>query len=90
MVFQLKMIFLKSYRRRDLNLTGAYRLDSRPTLQEVQVAFRFAKITGFIGSISLTVVMIVIWPLIMMFGVSVMNSTSFYQWVSIHEINMFL
>ncbi|XP_053394381.1 uncharacterized protein LOC128555605 [Mercenaria mercenaria] len=75
---------------KDLNLTGAYRLDSRPSLEEVQVAFKFAKIAGFIGAITLTVIMIVIWPLIMMFGVSVMSLNSFYQWVAVSKVWAFL
>ena len=66
---------------RDLDLIEAYRLDSRPSLHKVQQVFKFAKIVGFAGSITLTVILILIWPLIMMYGIPVLNFDSFYTWV---------
>ena len=66
---------------RDLNLEGAYRLDNRPSLAAVQKAFRGAKITALVGSMVLTVILILIWPSVMV-AVSVMSRTSFFQWVS--------
>ncbi|XP_060592204.1 uncharacterized protein LOC132746937 [Ruditapes philippinarum] len=74
----------------DLHLTGASRLNNRPTLEEVQVAFKFAKKVGFIGSISSTAMLIVLWPLIMVIGVSVMDFNSFYQWVTVSKVWAFI
>ncbi|KAL4238295.1 hypothetical protein ACF0H5_003007 [Mactra antiquata] len=75
---------------KDLNLTGAYRLDSRPSLEDVQKTFKKAKYVAFFGSISLTVLIIFIWPIIMIFGVSVMSYTSFFQWVTLSKVWAFL
>ncbi|XP_060608093.1 uncharacterized protein LOC132760193 [Ruditapes philippinarum] len=75
---------------KDLHLIGAYRLDNRPSLVEVQEAFKVTKIAGFIGSIALTVILIVIWPLIMIYGIPVLDFDSFNTWVGVSKVWAFL
>lgn len=74
---------------KDLNLTGAYRLDNRPSLRDVSRAFRSAKFVAVVGSLALSVLLIVIWPCIMI-GISVMSFNSFYQWVTVSKVWAFL
>ncbi|XP_053394386.1 uncharacterized protein LOC128555607 [Mercenaria mercenaria] len=75
--------------QKDLNIAGAYRLDNRPSLKDVHKAFNGAKYVAFVGSITLTIMLVVIWPCIMV-GVSVMSFDSFNQWVTVSKIWAFL
>ncbi|KAL3875049.1 hypothetical protein ACJMK2_037988 [Sinanodonta woodiana] len=53
---------------KDLNLSGAHRLDNRPTLMDVQRAFRGAKYLASIGSISVSIILVIVWPSFMVLG----------------------
>lgn len=66
---------------RELNLSGAHQLDNRPTLQEVSDTFRAARLLANIGSLVLTVVLVLVWPAFMVL-VRVMSREEFTHWVS--------
>jgi len=65
---------------RELKLAGAYRLDSRPPLPEVQAAFRSSRLLAVCASLVLSFVLVVLWPSIMA-AVGVMSSGQFFHWV---------
>ncbi|KAH3853911.1 hypothetical protein DPMN_096449 [Dreissena polymorpha] len=77
----VKICFILHSFDRDLNLVGAYRLDNRPPLVEVQAAFRSAKYVAFVASLVLSAFLVFIWPSIMV-AVHVMAYEAFYSWVS--------
>jgi hypothetical protein len=62
-------------------LFGSEKLDNRPDLDEVEKTFRSAKYTAIIGAISLTLVLIIIWPAIMS-AVGILSLAGFTTWVS--------
>jgi hypothetical protein len=66
---------------RELQITGAHRLDNRPSLSEVAETFRSAKIIAYVGASILTFILIILWPSCML-TVDVMNQSQFSQWVS--------
>ncbi|KAK6177025.1 hypothetical protein SNE40_015215 [Patella caerulea] len=69
---------------KDLNLTGAHQLDNRPSLDEVAKTFKYAKLLAVGGSVTLTMILVVIWPCIMV-AVEVMSLSSFKGWVSLSD-----
>ena len=66
---------------RELNLSGAHRLDNRPSLSDVQQAFKRATTMAFTCSISTSLVLVIIWPASMV-AVGVMDLDQFVGWVS--------
>ncbi len=66
---------------RDLGLSQAYKLDSRPELRDVSKAFKSARLAAFIGAPLLTVVLVIVWPAAMV-AVGVMDLSGFRHWVS--------
>ncbi|XP_052271715.1 uncharacterized protein LOC127872425 [Dreissena polymorpha] len=70
---------------KDLNLVGAYRLDNRPPLLEVQAAFRSAKYVAFVASLVLSAFLVVVWPSIMV-AVNVMAYEAFHSWVTLSKV----
>ena len=75
-------ICVYSQKSRDLKLTKANKLDNRPSLQDVNNAFKLTKLIAYAGSISLTCILIILWPAVMS-AVGVMELYHFTQWVSI-------
>ncbi|KAK3604602.1 hypothetical protein CHS0354_027455, partial [Potamilus streckersoni] len=73
----------------DLNLSGAHRLDNRPTLMDVQRAFRGAKYLASIGSISVSIILVIVWPSFMVLA-DVMSFNAFSQWVQVSKVWAFL
>lgn len=65
---------------RELNLTGICRLNNRPSLQEVQKAFRSTSILSYSVSLTLSAVLVLIWPAAMV-GVGAMSLEQFTGWV---------
>ena len=66
---------------RELNLSGAHRLDNRPSLLDVQTAFKRATNMAYSCSITTSLVLVVIWPACMV-AVGVMDLSAFVGWVS--------
>ena len=67
--------------RRDLRLVGANKLDNRPELSEVAHTFRNARLASYVGALSLTAILIIIWPAIATVT-KVMQLAEFTLWVS--------
>lgn len=65
---------------RDLNLDGANRLDNRPSLAEVAKAFRSPRIISYVGALSLTFLLVLLWPAVATVA-GVMNLGAFSAWV---------
>ncbi|XP_021366508.1 urea-proton symporter DUR3-like [Mizuhopecten yessoensis] len=65
---------------KDLNITGAHHLDSRPALSEVERTFRSSKILAYAGGIIGSILLIVVWPLSLI-PVGVMDRSDFHHWV---------
>ena len=65
---------------RDLRLTGANRLDNRPSLPDVASAFRGARLVSYIGATSMTLILVILWPAIATV-VGVMDLPEFTAWV---------
>ncbi|XP_041377330.1 urea-proton symporter DUR3-like [Gigantopelta aegis] len=73
----------------DLNLTGVHQLDNRPSLVDVEKAFKLAKYVAIIGSITLSIVLIIIWPSIMV-TVGVMSPKQFFGWATLSQVWAFI
>ncbi|KAK7450506.1 hypothetical protein BaRGS_00039937, partial [Batillaria attramentaria] len=67
---------------KELNLSGAHQLDNRPSLQEVAATFRFARLMANIGSVTLALTMIVLWPALMV-AIETMTRSQFTGWVNL-------
>ncbi|XP_064598785.1 uncharacterized protein LOC135465474 [Liolophura sinensis] len=74
---------------RELNLTGVQKIDNRPSLSEVHKTFRVARLVATAGAISLTVILVIIWPLILV-ALQVMDRQTFTGWVNLTEVFGFL
>ncbi|KAH9514149.1 urea active transporter [Bulinus truncatus] len=75
--------------QKDLQISGSHRLDNRPSLQDVQKAFRRAKVMAYFLSTTFTVVLVIAWPAFMT-TIDVMTLTQFTGWVRVSEIWVWL
>ncbi|BFZ23564.1 hypothetical protein BsWGS_26603 [Bradybaena similaris] len=71
--------------QKELNLYGSHRLENRPSLKEVQTAFKGAKYLAYSSSTIVSCVMVILWPAVMV-AAGVMSSSQFYGWVKLAEI----
>ncbi|RUS77237.1 hypothetical protein EGW08_014990 [Elysia chlorotica] len=75
--------------QKELNLSGAHRLDNRPSLLDVQHAFKRATTMAFSCSITISLILVIIWPASMV-AVGVMDLGAFEGWVKLSEVWAFL
>ncbi|KAG1693505.1 Urea-proton symporter DUR3 [Nymphon striatum] len=69
---------------RELNISGANKLDNRPSLDDVERCFQSAKWVAYIGALVLTLGLIVLWPASMV-AAGVLQENGFTHWVNIAE-----
>ncbi|XP_064611598.1 uncharacterized protein LOC135475601 [Liolophura sinensis] len=74
---------------RDLRLTSLQQLDNRPALEEVEKTFRGAKLLAYIGAMSISLVLVIIWPAAMT-AVGTMNLEQFNHWVQLAKVLAFI
>ncbi|KAK0061332.1 urea-proton symporter DUR3, partial [Biomphalaria pfeifferi] len=74
---------------KELHLTGSHRLDNRPSLQDVQKAFRRAYLMANSMSTVFSVVLVIVWPALMV-TVDIMSVTQFTGWVRVTELWVWL
>ncbi|ELU11212.1 hypothetical protein CAPTEDRAFT_212836 [Capitella teleta] len=67
---------------KDLDLSGANRLDNRPSLDEVKTAFKSASRVAQIGASLLTFIFVLLWPACMV-SIDVMDQATFTRWIGI-------
>ncbi|XP_074654736.1 uncharacterized protein LOC141908541 [Tubulanus polymorphus] len=74
---------------KELQLSGLQTLDNRPSMAEVAATFKTAKLTAYVGALSASFVLILLWPACMV-SIGVMDSSQFAQWVYTSETWAFL
>ena len=62
------------------------KLDNRPTLGDVSKAFKSARVVSYVGAITLTFILIILWPAVSTV-VGVFGLDDFTAWVSYNVIN---
>ncbi|CAG5131507.1 unnamed protein product [Candidula unifasciata] len=80
--------WMEKYQRK-LNLYGSHRLENRPSLQEVQKAFKGAKNMAYFMSTIVSGCLVILWPAAMV-ATGVMSRTEFHGWVKLSEVWAFL